>query len=203
VAGTLHDQALQHRPEIVAADAGIARGKTLVELARKDHDPDVTLGLTYGLVGRRIDAAGRAMPPENDGRDVLGVTASVNLPIWRQKLAAGVEQSVEEELVAEEQRRSVAASIAETLGDLSERIPLTWERLRLLEDVLVVQAHEALRSAENAYSSGTATSLDLLDAERVLLQVRINTARTRADYAVAVARLEGATGVPITGEPKS
>jgi outer membrane protein TolC len=40
-------------------------------------------------------------------------------------------------------------------------------------------------------------ALDLLDAERVLLEVRTGTERARADLAIALARLEGAIGAPL------
>jgi len=40
-------------------------------------------------------------------------------------------------------------------------------------------------------------ALDLLDAERVLLQVRIATARARTDFAVAEAGLEGTVAAPL------
>jgi outer membrane protein TolC len=67
----------------------------------------------------------------------------------------------------------------------------------LLEDVLAIQAAESLRSAESAYGAGTLNALDLLDAERVLLEVRIASARARADYAIAVAQLEGTVAEPV------
>jgi outer membrane protein TolC len=46
------------------------------------------------------------------------------------------------------------------------------------------------------------SSLDLLDAERVLLNVRIAAARVRADYAIAIARLEGEIAAPLTNLPR-
>ena len=83
------------------------------------------------------------------------------------------------------------AEIDGDLADLARRIPLIAEQLALFDDILTVQAEESLRSAEAAYASGTAGALDLLDAERVLLGVRIAAERARTDLAVAAARLEG------------
>jgi outer membrane protein TolC len=179
------------------ARARIAEAGAMIELAKKEYFPDVTLGLTYTLVGEREDAAGRAMPPEGNGDDVVGLMAGVNLPVWRKKLAAGVEEASERELAAQEGLRGVATDIAKALGDLLQRIPLTAEQYALFDEVLAIQAEEALRSAEAAYSSGALGALDLLDAERVLLEVRIATARTLADLAIAVARLEGAVAAPL------
>jgi outer membrane protein TolC len=193
----LERTALAARPEMARARARIAEAGAMIELAKKEYFPDVTLGLTYTLVGEREDAAGRAMPPEGNGDDVVGLMAGVNLPVWRKKLAAGVEEASERELAAQEGLRAVATEIAGALGDLVHRIPLTAEQYALFDQVLAVQAEEALRSAEAAYSAGALGALDLLDAERVLLEVRIAAARTLADLAIAVARLEGAVAAPL------
>ena len=74
---------------------------------------------------------------------------------------------------------------------------MTLDQLALFDDLLILQAEEALRSAEAAYASGSQSALDLLDAERVLLEVRIASARARADSLILHARLEGALGAPV------
>jgi len=201
-AAALREQALAHRPELVEADALIIRAQRLAELADKSYSPDVTAGINYTFVGKRRDQAGKDSPPEDNGRDVLGLYAAVNLPIWRQKLDAGVEEAVQGKLAAEARRRAVVAGIEGSLGDLTSRLDLTWDRIRLFEDVLVHQAEESLRSAESAYATGTYNALDLLDAERVLLGVRVATERARTDLAVATAELEGVVGGPITAGQK-
>jgi outer membrane protein TolC len=197
----LERMALAARPEMARARARIAEAGTMIELAKKQYRPDVTLGLTYTVVGEREDVAGRAMPPEDNGDDVVALMAGVNLPVRRKKLAAGVQEATERELAAQESLRSVAAEIDKALGDLLHRIPLTAEQLELFEEVLAVQAEEALRSAETAYGAGALGALDLLDAERVQLEVRVAAARARADLAIAVARLEGAVATPLAGMP--
>jgi cobalt-zinc-cadmium efflux system outer membrane protein len=189
--------ALADRPEIAAADAAIEQSRRMTGLARKEYAPDVTLGLSYTAVGDRTDMAGRLNPPQDNGQDILALSAGVNLPIWRKKLAAGVEEAVDRELQAQEEKLATIDGIGRSLSDLAARIPLTWERLRLFEDVLLVQADQSLRSAEAGYSSGTLHALDLLDAERVLLEVRIQSKRTLADYDIALAQLEGAAAVPV------
>lgn len=193
----LEKRATELRPEIAAADAEIARTSTTIDLAEKDYRPDFTLGMSYTLVGRRDDPAGRAMPPPDNGDDILGVSAMVNLPIWRKKLAAGVEEAVWSESAAREAKRQLITQIDRGLGELTQRIDLTWKQLRLFEDVLVVQAEQSLSSAEAGYSAGSQGALDLLDAERVLLEVRTGTERNRADYAIAMAQLEGVVGEPL------
>jgi len=190
-------RAMAARPEIAQADADIDAAGRHLDLAHKEYRPDVTVGLSYTAVGPRQDAAARTMPPEDDGQDVLALTASINIPLHKKRLDAGVAEASAREDAAREMKRRVEAGIDRDLGELVERVDLTWRQLRLLEDVLAVQAREALGSAEAAYGAGNLGALDLLDAERVLLDVRTSVARSRADYAIARARLEGAIGEPL------
>lgn len=185
------------RPGMAAANAAIEAAALRVESSANAAKPDLVFGLNYVEVGRREDAAGRLVPPEDNGRDILGLTGGISLPVWRSSLAAKVEEGVQRRLAAEERLRETAAAIDAEIGDLVHRIPLLEEQLGLYEDVLIVQARQSLESAESAYAAGTAGALDLLDAERVLLQVRIAEARARADLAVAHARLEAAVAGPV------
>jgi len=193
----LRARALALRPELTSADHGIAQAETMVELARKQYKPDFTLSATYTDVGPRTDPAGVALPPPDNGSDVFALSLSVSLPVKRGRLAAGVAEAADRQLSARELKRAVVTTIDRSLGELVERTRTTWDQLRLLEDVLDVQADQSLRSAESGYAAGAIGSLDLLDAERMLLEVRTAMERARADYAVAVARLEGAVGEPL------
>jgi cobalt-zinc-cadmium efflux system outer membrane protein len=197
--GELRRRALQARPEMGQVDAAIAEADALAGHARKEYGPDMTLGLTYGVVGKRDDAPGILVPPPDNGKDVVGLNLAFNVPLWSKRLASGVREASERRLAAEDSKRAVIAEIDRTLSELGERLPLTWEQLRLLNDVLVVQAEQSLRSAEAGYAAGNLNALDLLDAERVLLETRTSAARSLADYDAAVARLEGAVAGPVPG----
>ena len=195
--GELRQRALDGRPEIAAANAMVEAADTRVERTKKAYSPKVVVGLNYGYVSRRDDEAGRLNPPENNGRDILGLTGGISVPLWRSSLEAGVEEGVQNRLAAEEGRREVTAEIDGELGNLVHRIPLLEEQISLYDGVLIVQAGQSLRSAESAYATGTANALDLLDAERVLLQVRIAAERVRSDLDVAYAQLEGVIAGPL------
>lgn len=192
--------ALERRPEMAAAFARVQAAALRVESSKNEYRPDLVFGLNYVNVGGRDDAAGRLAPPEDNGQDILGLTGGISIPVWTSTLAAGVEESVQRRIVAEERSRETAAAIDAVLGDLAHRIPLLEEQVELYDEVLIVQARQSLQSAESAYAAGTAGALDLLDAERVLLQVRIAAARARADLDVARARLEGAVAGPLEVE---
>jgi outer membrane protein TolC len=195
--GLLRESAVQSRPELAAADARIAATETRIKLAEKSFRPDFKVGLTYTFVDPREDRAGIALPPEGNGDDILGIQGAVSVPIWRKRLRAGVEEASEIELAAREAKRDVLAGIESALGDLVQRIPLTWQQLRLLDDILILQAEESVQSAQAGYVSGVFNALDLLDAEHVLFKAETAIARAQSDFAIQLTQLEGEVAGPL------
>jgi outer membrane protein TolC len=189
--------ALRSRPDLSAADSRISQADTMIRLAEKGYRPDFKVGLVYTMVDPRDDTPGRLQPPEENGDDILGIQGGITLPIWRKKLAAGVEEAVERQTAVEEAKRDLVATIQAAIGDLTQQVPLSWRQLRLVEDLLIVQAEEALESAQAGYIAGTLNALDLLDAEHVLFEARTAVARARTDYLIGLAKLEGAVGGPL------
>lgn len=196
----LRTRAVVARPEVAAADAEVAAADIRVQLAGKRRSPDVTVGLSYGFVGRRDDPAGEANPPQGNGGDILALSGAFNLPVWSESLDAAVEETVHERLAAEERRRAVVAAIEGELGDVGRRILIVRDQLELFDRTLLVQAEESLLAAETAYATGNGGALDLLDAERTLFEIRLGRERTRTDLAVARARLEGVIAGPLDWE---
>jgi outer membrane protein TolC len=195
--GRLREIALDRRPEIAAAAAGVEAAALRVESSHNASSPGLVFGLNYVNVGGRDDESGRLNPPEDNGRDILGLTAGITIPLWKSSLEARVEEDVQGRIAAEQRVREVATSVEAEIGDLAHRIPLLQEQVSLYDTVLLVQARQSLESAESAYGAGTVGALDLLDAERVLYQVRVADARARADLAIAAAKLERAIAAPL------
>ena len=67
-------------------------------------------------------------------------------------------------------------------------------RLSLYTNTLAPKAQESFAVTEAAFSAGTADFLDLIDAQRVLLEFRLAAERARADLAQAVAELDRLLG---------
>jgi len=193
----LTSEALEARPEMAASRARIAAAETLVALAEKGRRPDFTVGLTYTLVDPRDDPAGRLQPPAGNGDDILGIQGGVTLPVRRQRITAGIDEARESLTAAREGQRLVATTIRGAVADLVQQLPLSWQQIHLSRDVLTIQAEEALESAQAGYVAGTLNALDLLDAEHVLFEAHTAVARSTADYLIALAKLEGAVGMPL------
>ncbi|RMF75683.1 MAG: TolC family protein [Acidobacteria bacterium] len=196
----LRAQALSRLPEVAAADAGVAEAGERLRLARLEYRPDFRFGLGWTFVDRRQDAAGRLVPPEDNGQDALALTFGLTIPLWRERLAAGVREAGAVRAARGERRRDVVLEIDRRLDDLLARVPLVRDQWRLFRDVLTPQAEESLNSARAAYETGRLEMLDLLDAERVLLEVRLGAIRAATDWRLLVIELERTVARPLTGE---
>ena len=184
------------RPEVRAALLLIERDEKQIQLSRRQYWPDFTLSLgTVNMRGMSDPAAGMAASPEN-GRNAYRFTVGLNLPLSRRKYDAGVLQATEDFLATREAYRDTVNETERAIRSVEFRIRTVQEQLSLFEGTLLPQAEQSLRSAEAAYTTGQLGVLDLLDGERVLLDVRLGLAQLDSDYMKSLAEMERAIGAP-------
>lgn len=190
----LRHEFLEEHPEVRSLAERIEADAAWVRRRGLDSRPDFRVGLGYVDVGRREDAAGVAIPPQDNGQDILSFTVGLNIPLQRKRIRAGI---AEAEMRAQATRQSLHHLQNRLSFDFEEsilRVETLEQRARLYEDVLVPQAEESLASSEAAYTTNRLQFLDLLDSERVLFQVRLAHQRLLADYWIALSDLERALG---------
>ena len=192
--GQLYALARRQRPEIEAAFLRIESDEKRIHLARKQHRPDFTVGMGLTNVLGRRDVPGRMMPPAGNGKNIYNVTVGFNLPIFRRKYDAGVLEAGERLIASKAAYRKEINRAEVSIRSGVFRLETIRRQMSLFADALVPQAEQALRAGEAAYATGSVAVLDLLDSERVLLEVRLGLAQLRADYMRTLADIERATG---------
>jgi len=190
----LYETGRLNRPEVKAAFYQIEKTEKSIQLAEREYWPDVTVGAGYVYVAGRQDPAGRMSPPPDNGKDIYNFSVGVNLPIFRRKYDAGVLEASERFLAAREGYRDSINSVEVSVRSVGFRIQTIHTQIQLFETALLPQAEQALRSSEAAYSTGVLGVLDLLDSERVLLDVRLGLAQLRSDYVKSLTEMERAIG---------
>lgn len=193
----LYELGHRHRPELNADAALVERSERAVALARNAFRPNFTMGVGFQHVGQRQDPAGRLAPPPDNGKNPVSVSVGLTIPLWTGKYRASVEQAGEE-LMA--QRAGYAAdrnTMEFAVRDAVTRLQTLHDQMALFEQVLIPQTDEALRATEAAYETAQVGVLDLLDGERMRLDVRLINARYAADYLVTLAELERAIGTTV------
>ena len=182
----------RHNPELVALGHDVERHRKGVALARKDYYPDVTLSLGY------IETGPASMAGVSDsGKAPIIAGVTVNLPIWAQKYRAKEREA---------RRRQWAALHAKAdrtnqLGFRVKRVIYEFldaeRKMGLYRDTLVPMAKQSLKVVETSYRAGKGSFLDLIDAQRVMLEFELLYERALTNHAQSLAKLEMLVGVKL------
>ena len=182
------------RPEVKAALLRMESDNDSVRLARRQYWPDIVVGAGWESVGDRRDEPGRMQPPPANGKDVYSVTIGINIPLFRSKYDAGVRAASARHSAASEAYRNAVNGVDVAVRSAGFALEMIEEQIALFTRALLPQAEQALRSTEEAYSTGTTGVLELLDSEEVLLDVRLGLVRLETDYMKTLAEMERAIG---------
>ncbi|MDE0659584.1 MAG: TolC family protein [Gammaproteobacteria bacterium] len=183
-------------PEVKAAALAVEANEVDVRLAERRYWPDLVLGGTWGRIRARDDQPGRSNPPPDNGKDTLGLTVGINIPLHRGIYDAGVRVAVARRSAAQRNHRLALNGVDQAVRSTGFALTTIEAQIALYENALVPQAEQALAATEEAYATGTTGVLDLLDSEEMLLDVRLGLVRLRADYMQALADMERAIGAP-------
>jgi outer membrane protein TolC len=187
-------------PELRAIDSMAAKEKTSISLARKAYYPDITLGVDY------IDVGPAVMPGVGDsGKNAVSAMVAVNLPIWHGKYRAAEKgararyEAVQQERVDRE--NTLAADLEMALFEFRD----AERKIELYRDTLIPRAEQSLEVSRQAFIAGEADFLDIIDAERILLEFRLSHERASTNRVQRLAQIEMLVGTGISesgpGEP--
>ena len=163
-----------------------------VALAGKAGWPSITLSV------ERIRTDPALMPDvDGSGKDPVVGGIALSLPLWRGKVAAERRAAAAKRLAAEasgtDRLNQLNARLERALYDLRD----AGRKIELYDGELIPQAEQSLAATEESFRAGGAGFDGLVDAERVLLEFRLNLERARADRALALADVTLLTGVEV------
>ncbi|HBF35312.1 TPA: hypothetical protein DDW35_12195 [Candidatus Sumerlaeota bacterium] len=171
----LFERAVQHNPELAALKKEIeSRGaaQTLAEL-QKRPDYNVGIGVEEGY-------------PK--------LSAGMTLPIYREKIRAGIAEALA-------MRQASEAKFRAAHFDVQGRVVIALSGLRDSERVIadyreriLPKTREMIDAQMSAYASGGGDLIDILDAQRLLLDFQTLIARAESDRLRYLADLEEALG---------
>jgi outer membrane protein TolC len=186
----LRDSLRLHNPQLQLRRSALRGAELAVELAKKESRPDLTLGLDYVRTGKGAGVA------KDSGKDPLVLMASVNLPIWRDKYRAAVRAAVARQHAARD-------ALQDREGQLLARMEMALYQWReserkktLYRDNLIYKAEQAFNVTQQAFAVGKSSFLDLIDAQRILLEFQLAYEKARADGARHAALIDQLVGWP-------
>ena len=180
---------LNRHPDLQRAELDVQGREQEISLARTDYYPSAFVRGSYNWEDSQV------LPGHKNWNVGVGVSfpifqggvtqASVDQATARAEAARATEEALRQRLQV-----AVRTNVT-TLDDTRSRVRSATEIVRLAE--------ESEKVAALKYKTGKGTSLDVLDAEIVLTNARINYIQVLTDYALAAAELNfnlGSTEVP-------
>ena len=180
--------ALEHRPEIKAADTAVRMARAKIGLAKATRRPSVDLYASY----QHTSVAGFA--GHHWGWDI-GV--QLNQLIFDHGLSrAAVKEAEAEARKAEKAAKQVREGIALEVHQAWVDLRAAREKIAAAEKG-VRQAEEAMRIADLRYREGVAPAVEVTDARAALIAARANLVNARFAYEQAKVKLEHAIGISL------
>jgi outer membrane protein TolC len=191
-AGHLEAEAVEHRPDIVAARERARAEGARAERASREYLPDLTVSTAFNSMWDM---------PEHRWTVGLGF----NLPIQRGRRGGAVDEAkaMRAQFEADAERMSDAArtQVVVALKQLDESNHV----LRLFEDKLLPVARDEVDAARAAFTASQAPFVAVVDAEKNLRSVELDQQvaqaeydRRRAELDRALGRIPGVTGSEVT-----
>lgn len=179
--------ALARNPRLKAMEADVRRAEASLTLAMKSRIPDFALG---------IEADVKSSPV------MVRPSGGMTLPIWRDKIAAEIAEAHAREGASRARLSKERLDLTVEVAMKSYEYRESTRLLALLQDSLLPKARQSLEVARSGYSTGAADFIDLIDAQRTLLEFRLAEVEARIKRELALADLSlQVMGVPPSGAP--
>jgi len=166
--------ALARNPRLQGMEAEVRRADASLRLAYRARVPDFSLGLEADVKSSPI---------------VFTPQAGITLPIWRDKIAAQIAGAQAGKKAAAARLSAEQIMLAVEFAEKSFMLREARRTLDLLSDRLLPKARQSLEVAQSGYVSGKTDFLNLLDAQRTLLEFQLNRVDAQVRRELALAEL--------------
>lgn len=184
----LVDSAIKYRPFLKGIKEAKQKEVLKQSLAEYDYYPNFNLSLKYSSRDR---IANTNMPLD----DLFTVMFGVSLPLnYGGKVSSKVEESKAMQKLYDEQFNMFLQILRSSFGTSVAKLNSLKERIRLVEEGLLIQAKENLKTTLTSYQVGQVDFLNVIDAQNSLLKIENDLYRLKTDYLNEIAELEFLTG---------
>lgn len=161
-------------PVLRQMEADVRRGEAMLDLARTSRVPDFSVG---------IEADVKASPV------MWRPTASMTLPIWRDKIAAEIAAAQADKRSAEARLTAEQIDLAAELASMLYIYRESTRNSALFSTTLVPRARQSLEAARAGYTAGRSSFLDIIDAERQLLGFELASVEAQTQQELSIASI--------------
>jgi cobalt-zinc-cadmium efflux system outer membrane protein len=173
------------RPDVLAAEADLRGGQFNLKLQRAMRIPDPTVSIQYEH---------NPVPPGPPPDDTYGIGVSFPLPLWNRNggnIKAAQAALDQFELALGKVKAQNVSDVASAQVEYRE----AYDRLQRYQTLIVPQSAKSRAAVSFAFEKGSASLVDLLEAERTDNTVRMSMAQAQSDTASGAADVIAAQNV--------
>jgi len=174
----LQAMALQHRPDLRAAEQGITAAQSQFQLAKANGKRDLTTTVQYSRLS---------------GVNNLGFIFNIEIPIFdrNQGEIARTKYAITQ---SEETKTATEETVMTDVANAYESYNTSAKIVQLYESGYLKQAQDSRDISEYSYRRGGASLLDFLDSERSYRATQLAYRQALSNYMLALEQLREATG---------
>lgn len=158
----------ENNPQLRAMNENIEKNKDAVKLAKRQYIPDLTVGFTQIETGSAINPS-----LTDSGKDAQMVMFSVNVPIWLNRINAGVKDAKASLNAAKHLKEDKENELLSKLALVKYKFHDAYRQSELYKNALIPKAVQTLNATKSGYESGKVDFLSLIDAQRILLNFQM------------------------------
>jgi outer membrane protein, heavy metal efflux system len=183
---------VSEHPLLGAGRAMQAAEESVAAMRRTMLRPEFTFGVNLNLSQMAFDRM--------YGQEPVMPSIGVMVPLWRGGVRAEVREAELRARQREVETANAQLELESELEDVVSQLVQVRDRIVRYESRLRPQARQTLEASLAGYQAGTTRFLELLDAQRMALDVEVDLIAARVREAALTARLDAAIGRPSVGE---
>lgn len=178
-------KAVDNRPELAAMKASVARASAEVDVMKSMYSP-----MAF------VRAGGATTMMEGPGFMFM---VGVSIPIWREKLSAGVTEAKAMATMADADVAAMTKMVEGDVGSARQAVIAARTRLATVRDKVLPLSRSVLSLTIATYAAGQVPLVSVLDAVKAVRDARMEEVTAEVKTAAAWARLGRAIGVVKVG----
>ncbi|MDV6030683.1 MAG: TolC family protein [Phycisphaera sp. RhM] len=182
----------QCNPKLRGLAWEIQRDRDKERLACLQQYPDFSVGLNWGLVSDNHDV----LSPVANGNDQLSVSFGTTLPIWREKINAGIREAAHRRSSTTRRLEAERDELYGKIRRLIVQADALVEQRNIYEDRIIPRTEDTLKLSIADYRGKRTDFFTLIETYRELLMFETQLARIDATLAGTIAQLDRTVGCP-------
>lgn len=182
----------QCSPELKGIMWEIQRDRQKQRLSCLQKYPDFQLGVNYGVISDSGDVTSRVA----DGNDNLSLSIGLTLPIYREKINAGINEAAYRTGSSTRRLQAERDALYGKLRRLLVQADALGEQSKIYQHRIIPRTEDTLKLSFADYQGKRTDFFTLIETYRELLLFETQLARIEATLAGTIAQIERAVGCP-------